>query len=77
MQNLEAKPYIYIRLTLKTESLSEVCEHRLEKLGVECLQDAGPYEAYGIIADDKYLQQAVLKDPQVLWVGRQDPPSGK
>jgi len=68
--------YKYLRFHLLTEDLEEECRVRLEQLGIECVQEGGAHEAFGIIdasTSDVAVTQTV---PEVEAVEFGAPPVG-
>lgn len=45
----EDKEYTYLSFHLTTKALEDECRLHLEEMGIECVQDGGPYQAYGIV----------------------------
>ncbi len=69
--------YSYIRLTLQTPLLSSELRARLERIGIECLEEGALYEAYGIISETMPMLAALEQIEQVLAVERNEPPCTK
>lgn len=67
--------FTYLRFQLLTERLDDRCRDRLERHGVECVQQGGAHEAFGIIdAAESYAFAG--RDPQIRAVEVGAPPSG-
>lgn len=70
----------YVRFSLRTESLTEICRKRLEKNGVACVEEGHPFEAYGII-DDTAIWPSLIRqlkhDPDIQDLELGEPPSSK
>lgn len=67
----------YIRFLLRTEHLTKDTERYLEMLGVECIDDGGPFEAFGISAQVPKVLQHIQTSGNVANAEAVEPPSGK
>jgi len=72
-----AEQYHFVRLVLASESLSFECRQALEELGVECLEDGAPGEAYGIVTGNYFDSSAASRLGEVQSVAFDEPPCGK
>ncbi|MCA9715097.1 MAG: hypothetical protein H6713_10555 [Myxococcales bacterium] len=68
--------YTYLRFKLLTKGLEDECRVRLELLGIECVQEGGAHEAYGIIDASTPLIEFAASDPDVEDVQIGAPPVG-
>jgi len=62
---------IPVRFTLRTEKLSLAGRMELEALGVECLEEGGAYEVFGIVVDSVARFSALTRARSVraIYVG--------
>ncbi len=67
--------YQYLRFELTTEDLLDECRARLEQLGVECVQEGGAHEAFGIV-DESLSMEALDRLPAISSVAFNAPPTG-
>lgn len=74
----ESEPeYSYVKLELKSEDLDSEERRLLEAVGVECLDQGGSHEAYGIIPMNATLVEILRKLPGIKEVQLEGPPTGK
>jgi hypothetical protein len=73
----ENLPLEYIRLILSTPFLRRELKEQLKHLGVECLEEGAPYEAYGIVRQCEKITAGLETLEQVLAVEEQEPPCSK
>ena len=74
---LEGVSYTYIRLQLDSYALGRELRAEIEKIGVECLEEGAPYEAYGIVSECERIVPQLLKLRDVQSVDRQEPVCSK
>lgn len=67
----------YIRLLLSTPFLRPSLRMDLESLGVNCLEEGGAYEAYGIVDNLRQILRVILGLREVLAVEVGEPSGGK
>ena len=68
--------YTYLCFHLATRELDDDCRRRLERLGIECVQEGGWYRAYGIMGNNNQVIGLLAQDPDVERVAIGAPPSG-
>lgn len=68
---------LYLSIYLVTKALEPTTLARLEEIGVSCLMDGRPYQAYGIITDSKTLITRIEQVPGVAFVEAEEPPCTK
>lgn len=69
--------FIYLRFVLPTTTLPSYVRSRLERLGVECLDEGAEHEAFGVVQNDDSILFQISEIPDILCVEMGDPPSGK
>lgn len=67
----------YVRFGLSTNTLVPETQKLLEMLGVECLEEGGPGEAYGIIVANEHALVFLERVTGVIDATLQDPPCSK
>ena len=72
-----SEDFVYVRLLLTTERLMDSTRSQLEGLGVECLEEGEPFEAYGIIGDTTARISALSRVGYVHSITIGEPPSSK
>ncbi len=77
MQENHSEGFTYIRLHLASRALDTQARQVLEMLGVECLDDGGEYEAYGIVDANRSVLDLIKKLPGIDCIDLESPPSGK
>lgn len=68
--------YRYIRFQLVTEELMDECRTRLQQSGVECVQQGGAHEAFGIVEASQPFHVVARQDPHIKAAEVGTPPSG-
>lgn len=69
--------YCYLRLKLTKEFFNEEAKKRLSKLGLECLEQVKPFEAYGIIKNEARLLIDIQRDPIIFKAEEGEPNCAK
>ena len=75
MESVSNDHFIYVCFHLKNEALTDPCRKRLESRGVECLEQGGPHEAYGIVGLSSDRLNRLFTDPEISWVETREPPN--
>ncbi len=73
----EEDSFVYLRFSLTTSELTSYCRIQLEGLGLECLDDGAPYEAYGVVSRNLYSLRLFALVPEILAVEEGTPPCCK
>ena len=69
--------YCYLRLKLTKEFFNDEAKKRLSKIGLECIDQIKPFEAYGIIRNEAKLLIDIQRDPIIFKVEEEEPASAK
>ncbi len=69
----EKSSFVYVKFGLKTYSLTKENRRKLEGIGVECLTDGAPYEAYGVVVKNKQLLFALERMANVISITEEEP----
>ena len=68
--------YVYIKLQLKSPKLDQASRDFLESIGIECLNQGGDYEAYGIISSEATIFDFLSRLPCIKGAEIAAPPVG-
>lgn len=77
MKNEKQSIYAYVKLALRIEDLDSASRALLESAGLECLDQGGAFEAYGIAPKDKQFVNRLKKLACVRTAEFAAPPAGK
>ena len=68
--------YVYVKLQLRSQILDQKSRSLLESIGVECLDQGGNYEAYGVVSSDTTMLDLISRLPCIMRAGLEAPPVG-
>lgn len=67
----------YMRFMLRTKCLTRDVEKYLGQLGVECVDEGGPFEAFGITAQAPKVLRHIQSSGEIIGADTNCPPTGK
>ena len=76
LQFNDINEYVYVKLQLITEELDDASRTILEEAGVECLDQGGEYEAYGVVLSNKATLEILNHLPCIKIAALEAPPAG-
>jgi hypothetical protein len=67
---------VYVKLNLRSRVLNGEARSLLESVGVECLDQGGDFEAYGIVPSEKIILNLLSHMPGIRSAEIAEPPVG-
>ena len=77
MATLSDNSFTYICIHLNSSSPDKSFRLRLERHGIECLDEGAECEMFGIVKESESVIKAIESEPGVTYVEKREPPCCK